>query len=158
MVNRFVTQNIRRPIPFGLDKRTCHTPPLSPQGAPREQTGQHVRDRRGIVGREQAARHPVLDQFAVGGYGVAACEAMASGRLVMGHVDERTRAEVRDRTGLELPVHEATPESLEAELRRFIADPAAFAPTRTAGPAFVAAVHDGRRSAAALAPFLGLGT
>lgn len=99
----------------------------------------------------------VLDQFAVGGYGVAACEAMASGRLVMGHVDERTRAEVRDRTGLELPVHEATPETLEAELRRFIADPPAFTPTRSAGPAYVAAVHDGRRSAAALAPFLGLG-
>jgi hypothetical protein len=98
----------------------------------------------------------VLDQFAVGGYGVAACEAMASGRLVMGHVDERTRAEVRDRTGIELPVHEATAESLEAELRRCIADPEAFGPTREAGPAYVAAVHDGRWSAAALAPFLRL--
>ena len=47
----------------------------------------------------------VLDQFTLGSYGVAACEAMASGRLVMGHVDEPARAEVRDRTGLDLPVH-----------------------------------------------------
>ena len=43
----------------------------------------------------------VLDQFALGGYGVAAVEAMASGRAVVGHV--RTRgAGARaggDRTG-----------------------------------------------------------
>jgi len=98
----------------------------------------------------------VLDQFTLGSYGVAACEAFASGRLVMGHVDDLTRAEVRDRTGLDLPLHEATLESLEGELRRFAADPEAFADIQAAGPAFVSAVHDGRRSAAALAPFLGI--
>lgn len=98
----------------------------------------------------------VLDQFRLGSYGVAACEAFASGRLVMGHVDDRTRAEVRGRTGLDLPLHEATVESLEGELRRFAADPEAFAETQAAGPGFVAEVHDGRRSAAALAPFLGI--
>lgn len=96
----------------------------------------------------------VLDQFTLGIYGVAACEALASGRLVMSHVDDRTRAEVRARTGLDLPIHEATIQSLEGELRRYVADPDAFAEIGAAGPAFVAAVHDGRRSAAALAPFL----
>lgn len=103
-----------------------------------------------------AAADIVLDQFTVGSYGVAACEAMASGRLVMGHVDDLARTEVRDHTGLDLPVQEATIESLEAELRRYVADPDAFAATQAAGPAFVTAVHDGRRSAAALAPFLGV--
>ncbi len=98
----------------------------------------------------------VLDQFLLGSCGVAACEAMASGRLVMGHVDELTRARVRELTGLELPVHEATVETLEAELRRAAAEPEAFATLRTAGPGFVGAVHDGRRSAAALATFLGV--
>lgn len=98
----------------------------------------------------------MLDQFVLGIYGVAACEAMASGRLVMSHVEEFTRSQVRERTGLELPVHEATLESLEAELRRAVAEPEAFEELRVAGPAFVDAVHDGRRSAAALAPFLGL--
>jgi hypothetical protein len=47
-------------------------------------------------------------------------------------------------------------ESLEGELRRFAADPEEFADIQAAGPAFVSDVHDGRRSAAALAPFLGL--
>ncbi len=98
----------------------------------------------------------MLDQFVLGSYGVAACEAMASGRLVMSHVDEFTRSQVRERTGLELPVHEATLESLEDELRRAVAEPEAFDELRTAGPAFVDAVHDGRRSAAAMAPFLEL--
>ena len=96
----------------------------------------------------------VLDQFTLGSYGVAACEALASGRLVMGHVDRDTRAEVLNRTGLRLPVHEATVESLEGELRLFAAERSAFADVQSAGPGFVAAVHDGRHSAAALAPFL----
>jgi len=100
----------------------------------------------------------VLDQFVLGIYGVAACEAMASGRLVMSHVDDFTRATVRERTDLELPVHEATIESLENELRRAVAEPEVFARFRSAGPDFVEAVHDGRRSAAAIAPFLGLAT
>lgn len=98
----------------------------------------------------------VLDQFLLGSYGVAACEALAAGRLVMGHVDDATRERVREATGFDIPVHEATVESLEAELRRASADPAAFDAARAAGPSFVDAVHDGRRSAAALAPFLGL--
>ena len=98
----------------------------------------------------------VLDQFVLGSYGVAACEAMASGRLVMGYVDDYTRAQVHERTGLALPIHEATIESLERELRRAVAEPEAFEAIRAGGPAFVEAVHDGRSSAAALAPFLGL--
>lgn len=98
----------------------------------------------------------VLDQFVLGIYGVAACEAMAAGRLVMSHVDDFTRAQVHERTGLKLPVHDATIESLESELRRAADEPGAFESLRAAGPGFVEAVHDGRRSAAAVAPFLGL--
>jgi len=98
----------------------------------------------------------VLDQFVLGIYGVAACEAMASGRLVMSHVDGYTRTQVRERTGMDLPIHEATIESLEADLRRAVAEPEAFEALRIAGPKFVDAVHDGRRSGAAMAPFLGL--
>lgn len=96
----------------------------------------------------------VLDQFLLGSYGVAACEAMASGALVMGHVDEATREWVRDKTGLDVPIHQATIESLEGELRQAAAEPAAFAGTREAGRRFVEVVHDGRKSADALAAFL----
>lgn len=98
----------------------------------------------------------VLDQFVLGIYGVAACEAMAAGRLVMSHVAQFSRETVRERTGYKLPVHEVTLDSLEAELRRFAVTPEAFESVRAAGPAFVRSVHDGRRSAEALAPFLGV--
>lgn len=98
----------------------------------------------------------VLDQFNMGSYGVAACEAMASGRLVMSHVDPYTREHVARETGLDLPIHEVTPDTVEQELRRAAAEPEAFRSYRERGPSFVRAVHDGRRSAAALAPFLGL--
>lgn len=97
----------------------------------------------------------VLDQFVLGIYGVAACEAMASGRLVMSHVDAYTRSQVQERTGLTLPIHETTLASLESDLRRAASDPHAFDELRAAGPGFVDEVHDGRHSARALAPFLG---
>ena len=98
----------------------------------------------------------MLDQFALGSYGVAAGEAMAAGTVVMGHVDEHTRRMVRERTGMELPVWEATAESLEEQLRLFAAEPEAFAELRTQGQEYVRRVHDGQMSARALAPFLGV--
>ncbi len=54
----------------------------------------------------------VLDQFRIGSYGVAACEAMAAGRVVVGHVSPAVRSHVLRATGLELPIVEATPDSL----------------------------------------------
>lgn len=98
----------------------------------------------------------VLDQFALGSYGVAACEAMASGRLVISHIDEPTRARVRAETGLEIPILEATIESLEQQLRWAVAEPAAVDDRRAAGLQYVRTIHGGARSAAAMAPFLGL--
>lgn len=98
----------------------------------------------------------VLDQFALGIYGAAACEAMASGRLVISHVADSTRALVRERTGIALPIMEATAQTLEQTIRRVCADPAAAQKTAADGPRFVRAVHDGSRSADALRGFLGL--
>lgn len=96
----------------------------------------------------------MLDQFAVGGYGVAACEAMASGCLVLGHVEESARREVREATGWELPVHETTIDSLETDLRQYARDPGAFDNLRLEGPRFVDEVHDGEFAASVLAKFL----
>jgi hypothetical protein len=79
---------------------------------------------------------------------------MAAGKLVMSHVDEQTRHEVKVRTGRELPIHETTIESLERDLRRAAAAPEDFAEIRMAGPIFVDEVHSGRRSATALAGYL----
>lgn len=96
----------------------------------------------------------VLDQFRLGDYGVAACEAMAAGRIVMGHVNEGVRRRVRETIDLELPIVEATGASLEAVLRGIVADSVDALATAREAPAFVRVLHDGRRSAEVLRPFL----
>lgn len=92
----------------------------------------------------------VLDQFRLGSYGVAACEAMAAGRIVVGHVVPQVRDTVLRETGLELPVVEATPDTVEERLRALADDPAYRAEVSAAGVGFVDRVHDGRRSASIL--------
>jgi len=96
----------------------------------------------------------VLDQFRIGSYGVAACEAMAAGRIVVSHVSDQVRDHVRQATGLELPIVQATFDTLEEVLRGIIADPGSVGGAGQAGRDFVRAVHDGRRSAEILRPFL----
>lgn len=97
----------------------------------------------------------VLDQFRIGNYGVAACEAMAAGRVVVSHVDERTRSAARGASGVDLPVIEATADTLEAVIRGIIADPDPARTVAARGPSFVSTIHDGRYSAGVLASFLG---
>lgn len=97
----------------------------------------------------------VLDQFRLGDYGVAACEAMLSGRVTVGHVSDEVRREVLRRTGIELPIVEARVETLEQVIRELLADPYAGAARAAAGRSFAETVHDGRFSARALSGFLG---
>ena len=97
-----------------------------------------------------AAADIVLDQFRLGSYGVAACEAMASARVVVGHVLPAVRERVREATGLELPIVEATPDTLAAVLEELISDPEGARRIAARGSEFVEAVHDGRASARAL--------
>lgn len=97
----------------------------------------------------------VLDQFALGIYGVAACEAMASGRLVISHVSDQVRDAVRVHTGRELPILQARADGLEGVLRAVVAEPDRFIALAATGREFVRAVHDGRRSANVLREFLG---
>lgn len=90
----------------------------------------------------------VIDQLRIGSYGVAACEAMAAGCIVAGHVSQEIRELIAARTGLELPIVEATPDTIESVLRE-LAD-ADRAGSHERGREFVRAVHEGRRSAAVL--------
>lgn len=92
----------------------------------------------------------VLDQFRIGSYGVAACEAMAAGRAVVGHVIPSVRERVLRDTGRELPIVEATPDTLHDVVAGLVEDPERARAAATAGPAFVAAVHSSRMSADAL--------
>lgn len=88
----------------------------------------------------------VLDQFRVGSYGVAACEAMAAGCVVVGQVSDAVRETVRESTGHELPIVEATHASLEGVLRSLAAG-TDLEPLRSASREFIARVHDGQLSA-----------
>ncbi|MEU9829040.1 hypothetical protein [Micromonospora chersina] len=92
----------------------------------------------------------VVDQILTGSYGVAAVEAMAAARLVIGYVDAPTRALMPEQP----PIVDAPPHRFAAVLEEILADPAAYADTAAAGPAFVARWHDGRAAAEALRPFL----
>ncbi|WP_169079687.1 hypothetical protein [Microcella alkalica] len=96
----------------------------------------------------------VLDQFRLGGYGVAAVEALAAGRLVIGWVTDQVRRSVRDTTGRELPIVSVRASRLESSIRSLLADREAARARAAAGPAFVRAVHDGTLSASVLQPFL----
>ena len=88
----------------------------------------------------------VVDQFSIGTYGVLAAEAMAGGRLVVSHVPEGCREAV----GGDLPVLEATADTLVEVLRSVLADRDAARALASRGPSFVRELHDGRRSGAVL--------
>ncbi|UKJ65535.1 glycosyltransferase [Cellulosimicrobium cellulans] len=96
----------------------------------------------------------VLDQFRIGSYGVAACEAMAAGRVVVGHVSEAVRSHVLRTTGAELPIVEATPDTLEDVVTSVLEDRETYRRRAARGVEFVTSVHDGRTAARALRPFL----
>jgi len=96
----------------------------------------------------------VLDQFRLGDYGVAACEAMAAGRVVVAHVNERTRAAVLEASGLSLPIVQSTTDEIEGVIRAIVADRETYRAMAEQGPQFVEAVHNGRMSADVLRGFL----
>jgi hypothetical protein len=97
----------------------------------------------------------VLDQFRLGDYGVAACEAMAAGRVVVGHVHDDVRSAVKRISGRDLPIVESRFTEVGAVIRRILSDPTSARRTASEGAAFVAEVHSGRFSAEQLSEFLG---
>ncbi|UYO98164.1 hypothetical protein OED01_05500 [Microbacterium sp. M28] len=113
----------------------------------------------GVLPQEMPARvgsaDVVVDQFALGSYGVAACEAMAAGRIVVAHVAPDVRARAEAAAGMPLPIVEATPETLGGVLAGFARErSSALADALVDGPEFVRRLHDGTAAAAAMAPFL----
>ncbi|GAA2929385.1 hypothetical protein GCM10010458_09800 [Microbacterium luteolum] len=94
----------------------------------------------------------VIDQMRIGSYGVAACEALASGCVVVGHLNPQVRDTVLAQTGSEVPLVEADPETLDEVIRdlatRLARDD--LEPLQRTGVEFAHDVHDGRRSARVL--------
>ena len=87
----------------------------------------------------------------LGSYGVAAVQAMAAGRLTVGHVADHVRA----RIPVDLPIVDATPDTLREVLLGLLADRAAARAVAAAGQRYAHEQHDGRGSAAVLSGFLG---
>ena len=95
----------------------------------------------------------VVDQLLSGSYGVAAVEAMAAGRLVIGNVSAETRALMPE----DPPIVDASPETFEEVVAEIVEDPTRFATLAASGPDFVARWHNGEAAARALSGFLGRG-
>lgn len=96
----------------------------------------------------------VVDQLRLGIYGVAACEAMAAGRVVVSSVAEHSREAARRAAGQDLPVVQATGDTLREVLLDVVGDRERARAVAARGPGFVRALHDGRASVRALDPFL----
>ncbi len=97
----------------------------------------------------------VIDSIGLGAYGVTSVEAMALGKTVVAQVTEPVRQQVRELTGLELPIQEADRNTLTAVVEQLAADGTRRADLGVAGRDFVLRVHSRGAAAAALAPFLG---
>ena len=106
------------------------------------------------VREEVRAADVVVDQAVMGLYGVSALEGLASGRLVLGFVGDRVRERVREATGLDVPIVEIMPTTLPDVLAEVLDQRDRARDTAALGPAFVRAVHDGRRSAGVLGGWL----
>ncbi len=96
----------------------------------------------------------VLEQFRLGIYSTTAIEAMASGRLVVAHLSDQVRSHIESTTGMQIPIVEATPDTLEHILLDVVRRPDHYREIARSGPAFVHEVHDGRFAARVLEPFL----
>jgi hypothetical protein len=106
-------------------------------------SGVSSKDMPGVI--EQA--DVVLDQFRLGSYGVAACEAMAMGKPVLGHVLPEVRDIVFNISGLSLPIVEATPESISSVLVGLAQERTQLEAIGTEGANFVRSIHSGAWSA-----------
>jgi hypothetical protein len=93
----------------------------------------------------------VIDKIGIGGTGVMGAEVMASGRLLIGDVDQIVRDELSD-----LPLIQSSTSTLDQVIRALIADRSTWAARAAAGQAFARKYHDGRYSAAVLAKWMGV--
>ena len=94
----------------------------------------------------------VVDQIMLGAYGAMAVQAMAAGRVVLGHVADRVRGRIPE----PCPIVETVPGQVRQVMDGLLADRAAARVAAASGPAFVRALHDGRYAAGVLAPWLGV--
>jgi glycosyltransferase involved in cell wall biosynthesis len=88
----------------------------------------------------------VIDQFAIGAYGAMAVQAMAAGKVVIGHVAPW----VRSRIPGEVPIVDSSIEELEKVIVGITTDESAREEMVIQGKQFVAKYHDGSYSGSVL--------
>ena len=96
----------------------------------------------------------VLDQFRGGPYGVAACEALAAGRIVVSHVPSWVRELTRELAGRELPIIQSSADELERTIIEILDRPEVAIEKAAQGPVFVTHWHNGRESGQVLSEWL----
>jgi hypothetical protein len=84
----------------------------------------------------------VVDQLRAGWYGLFAIESMALGKPVVSFLHDEARRRTGEEFGVEVPIVQATKETLAGALRPLIADPAERRRLGAAGRAYVERVHD----------------
>lgn len=65
----------------------------------------------------------MVDQFGMDAYGTAAIEAMSQGVPVIGQIGELTKSYVRERTGQEIPIADATADTLRETVIELASNP-----------------------------------
>lgn len=93
----------------------------------------------------------VIDQFTTGAYGTLSCEAMAAGRPVVAYLSDQ----VKETVGPDLPIIDATPDTLREALEGLIEDRDRAAKIGLASAEFALKYHDGTWTARVLDDFLG---
>lgn len=107
--------------------------------------------RSGEVGHAQvralvATADIVVDQIQTGSYGVAAIEAMASGKVVVGNLSPWVRRSIED----PIPIVDASPPDFEEVMIELIDSPDRIQRMGHDARSFVECWHDGRKSAEVL--------
>lgn len=95
-----------------------------------------------------------VDAVGTGNYGVAACEAMASGCLVVSYITDQVQQTVRELTQFELPIVASQPNAVSKSIRDILKRRDVFSAMAQRGREFVVEVHNGERSAVVLQSFL----
>lgn len=96
----------------------------------------------------------VIDGIRNGQYGVASLEAMLARRVAVAHVWDSVRSEMRNVSGMELPVVEATPETIGAVIESLAADPSRRRELGERGRGYVLKTHSEEAAAESLREFL----
>lgn len=85
----------------------------------------------------------IIDQISLGSYGVLAVDAMAAGKIVLGHVSSKVRSIYKT----PVPIVEISPETLEGVLLDLLSQPTRINQIQTNSRAFSYEYHSGRFAA-----------